>query len=188
MGMKGTTNFLSSKIILLLLIIVVSMNGCGRRKHDFPVIVHSDTLRVITLNSSTSYFIYRDQPMGYHYEMIRDFCAHHGLTPRITVAANIPSMLRMLLEKEGDVIAYNMPVTNALRDSVIYSGLSQVSHQVLVQRAVHGDSMITDVTGLIGKQVTVLAGSRYLDRLVNLNRSEERRVGKESRLRWAAYK
>ena len=29
--------------------------------------------------------------------------------------------------------------------------------------------MITDVTGLIGKQVTVLAGSRYLDRLVNLN-------------------
>ncbi len=166
--MKGTTSFLSSRIILLLLV-VVSMKGCGQRKHDFPVIVHSDTLRVITLNSSTSYFIYRDQPMGYHYEMIRDFCAHHGLTPRIAVVGNIPSMLRMLLENEGDMIAYNIPVTNALRDSVIYSGHSQVSHQVLVQRAVHGDSMITDVTGLIGKQVTVLAGSRHLDRMVNLN-------------------
>ena len=124
---------------------------------------------MITLNTSTSYFIYRDQPMGYHYEMIRDFCTHHGLVPRVKVAENIPAMLQMLIEKEGDVVAYSIPVTNLLKDSVLYSGLEQVSHQVLVQRARQPDSMLTDVTGLIGKKVVVLAGSRYHDRLMNLD-------------------
>ena len=37
--------------------------------------------------------------------------------------------------QEADMIAYNMPVTNALKDSVLYCGLRQISHQVLVQRA-----------------------------------------------------
>src|SRR5690554_4987145 len=168
MGMKGTTNFLSSRIILLLLV-VVSMNGCGQRKHDFPVIVHSDTLRVITLNSSTSYFIYRDQPMGYHYDMIREFCRHHGLVPEIIVAPGTASLMRMLLEGVGDVIAYHVPVTREGRDSVTYCGLQQINHQVLVQRAMREDTLVDDVTALIGKRVTVTAGSRYHQRLIHLN-------------------
>ncbi len=75
----------------------------------------------------------------------------------------------MLQSGEGDVIAYNMPVTNALKDSVIYCGLQQISHQVLVQRAMRGDTLLTDVTGLIGKSVTVIEGSKYIDRMENLN-------------------
>ena len=50
-----------------------------KRVHDYPQIIQGDTLRVITLNTSTSFFLYRDQPMGYHYEMVRDFCNQHGL-------------------------------------------------------------------------------------------------------------
>src|SRR5690554_2117655 len=116
------------KVSLVSFIIAILCLSCGKwgrgkNGYDFPEIVLSDTLRVITLNTSTSYFIYRDQPMGYHYEMIRDFCTHHGLIPRVEVAENIPSMLRMLLRGSGDVIAYNMPVTNVLKDSVFYSGL-----------------------------------------------------------------
>ena len=161
---------LSSFLFILLTIgwVGVGCKGNGQQG-DFPDILESDTLRVITLNSSTSYFIYRDQPMGYHYEMIRDFCSHHGLIPKIEVGATIPAMLQMLMEGEGDVIAYNIPVTSVLKDSIRYSGLEQVSHQVLVQRARQRDSMLTDVTGLIGKKVSVLAGSRQYDRLVNLN-------------------
>lgn len=159
-------------VLVSILVVSAMVIGCGEkdREGDFPEILGSDTLRVITLNSSTSYFIYRDQPMGYHYEMIRDFCAHHGLVPKIQVGENIPAMVQMLLDNEGDVIAYNIPVTTLLKDSIRYSGLVQVSHQVLVQRAQQRDSMLTDVTGLIGRKVTVLAGSRQHERLVNLDK------------------
>jgi len=159
-------------ILLLPFLLFVSCYEWGkqrREKFDFPQILRSDTLRVLTLNTSTSYFIYRDQPMGYHYEMVSDFCRRHDLIPKIIVAENTSSMLRMLQQGIGDLIAYNMPVTNALKDSVFYSGLQQISHQVLVQRALRNDSLLTDVTGLIGKKVTVLNASKYRERMENLN-------------------
>ncbi|MDD4631950.1 MAG: lytic transglycosylase F, partial [Proteiniphilum sp.] len=100
-----------NKVILLLFIQVILFLSCGkwtREKHihDFPQILQTDTLRVLTMNTSTSYFIYRDQPMGYHYDMVRDFCKQHGLVPEIIVAENTQDMIRMLQLGVGDLIAY----------------------------------------------------------------------------------
>lgn len=156
----------------ILLIIILFSHGCSKSittGYDFPAIVESDTLSVLTFNTSTSYFIYRDQPMGYHYDMISQFCRQHSLVPKITVAENWGAIMRMLKDGVGDVIVYNMPVTNQLRDSILYCGLQQISHQVLVQRVQHTDSMITDVTELIGKKITVVEGSKHHDRIINLN-------------------
>lgn len=137
--------------------------------YDYVQIKEKDTLTVLTLNTSTSYFLYRDQPMGYHYDMIRDFCNKHGLQPDIKLAANSSALVEMLLKGEGDVIAYDVPIENRLKDSLIYCGLSQISHQVLVQRAEAGDTLLKDVTELIGKKVEVISQTKYHDRLVNLN-------------------
>ena len=30
-----------------------------------------DTLRVVTLSGATTFFLYRDEPMGYQYELVR---------------------------------------------------------------------------------------------------------------------
>ncbi len=161
--------------VLLISLIIISLSvSCGeggklKNGYDLPQILQNDTLRVLTLNSSTSYFIYRDQPMGYHYDMITEFSRQHNLTSKIIVAENSNSMLRLLKKGEADVIAYNMPVTNEMRDSILYCGVLQITHQVLVQRAQHIDFMITDVADLIGKKVTVVKGSRFHDRIINLN-------------------
>lgn len=159
---------------LLFFAITALWSSCGnwggrRQMYDFPQMIEADTLRVLTLNTSTSYFIYRDQPMGYHYDMIRDFCEYHDLEPKIIVATSVDAMLRMLQDKEADLIAYNIPVTNALKDAILYCGLQQISHQVLVQRAGRQDTLLTDVTDLIGKRVTVSNNSKYFDRINNLN-------------------
>jgi len=47
--------------------------------------------------------------------------------------------------------------------------LTHISHQVLVQRANRGDTLLTDVTQLVGKDVTVISRTKYYDRVVNLN-------------------
>lgn len=153
----------------------LSLFACGNRQgekqtgRDFPQIVESDTLRVLTLNASTSFFIYHDQPKGLHYEMISDFSRQHGLVLEIIVAPNVSALLQMLLNGEGDVIAYNMPIINELRDSVIFCGFEQISHQVLVQRAERRDTILLDVAQLIGKTVTVICNSKHFDRITNLN-------------------
>lgn len=139
-------------------------------RHDFSEIIKKDTLNILTLNTSISYFIYRDQPMGFHYDMIKNFCDRHGLTPNIKTAVNSNALIEMLLKGEGDVIAYDVPVENALKDSLIYCGLTQISHQVLVQRNEKRDTLIKDVPELIGKEVFVKAHTKYDRRMQNLNR------------------
>ena len=174
-GCMAKLMYIMRKVTWILLIPLLLLGSCNewgklwRKKYDFPQILRSDTLRVLTLNTSTSYFLYRDQPMGYHYDMVRDFCRQHGLIPKIIVAENTGELMRMLQQGDGDLIAYNMPVTNAGKDLVFYSGLQHISHQVLVQRALRDDTLLTDVTQLIGKIVTVIAPSKYWERMVNLN-------------------
>lgn len=43
-------------------------------------------------------------------------------------------MVRCLIRGEGDLVAYNLDITNAWKDSLIYCGEENITHQVIVQR------------------------------------------------------
>lgn len=156
-------------IISVLLVTLISCNEQQETIDDYRRIIESDTLRVLTLNTSTSYFIYREQEMGYHYDMIKNFADEKGLILEIIVAKNNNELYQKLQNKEGDLIAYSIPVENEMKDSLIYCGLSEITHQVLIQRAERSDTLLKDVTDLIGKSVYVLQDSKYESRMNNLN-------------------
>lgn len=167
-----TTGKQMGKLVCISLSLIIAFASCHKRQgstHDFPQIVENDTLRVITLNTSTSYFIYRDQEMGYHYDMVKNFADEHNLRLKIIVAPNPSVLIRMLHNNVGDVIAYSVPVENTLKDSVLYCGLSEISYQVLVQRDEGKDTLLDDVTELIGKEIYVLRNSKYEQRMNHLD-------------------
>lgn len=140
-----------------------------QQEEDFDRIKKEKKLTVLTVNTSTSYFIYRDEPMGYYYDLCKGFCELYGLELEIKVAKNVPELLEMLARKEGDLVAYGFPVEASLKDSLIYCGLEQTSYQVLVQRLTPRDSLIRDVADLIGREVYVASNTKYQDRIQNLN-------------------
>lgn len=137
--------------------------------HDLAQIKDSDELVVLTLYSSTSYFIYRGQAMGFQYELSEQFAKSLGVKLRIEVARNVPELIQKLLNGEGDIIAYNLPITKEWKDSLIYCGEEVITHQVIVQRNNAKTKPLKDVTELIGKDVYVKPG-KYYDRLVNLDK------------------
>ncbi|MEN9919701.1 MAG: hypothetical protein RL662_2137 [Bacteroidota bacterium] len=146
--------------------------GCAEKKlqtYDFEQIKASGELTIITLSSSTSYFIYKDEPMGYDYDLAKDFCDYHGLKLNVKVAENSTRLLEMLQNGEGDLVAEAVTVRSEHKDSVLYCGLEQTSHQVLVQRNDNKDSIVTDVTQLIGKEVYVKHNTKYHQRLTHLD-------------------
>lgn len=163
------------KYYYILPLVVALLLSCNTKKKehqpvdDFEVIKEKGELTILTLNTSASYFIYREEPMGYDYDLAKDFCESNGLELKVVVAENVNRLIQLLKEGKGDVIAYNITVQNELKDSLIYCGLEQVSHQVLVQRATRNDTLLTDVTQMIGKEVTVLKNTKYHQRLMNLN-------------------
>lgn len=153
------------------------MNGCHKEvsenvattTYDLPQMEDSGRLVALTLYSSTTYFIYRGEPMGFQYELAEQFARSLGVRLEVKIASSPQQLQQMLLQGKGDLIAYNMPVTLEGKDSLLYCGEDVVNHQVLVQRKSREAGLLTDVTQLIGKEVYVKPG-RSLNRLRNLDK------------------
>lgn len=160
-------------ISLLLFTLIACKNGHtgqrGTNVYDLPQIKDSGELVVLTLYSSTSYFIYRGETMGYQYELSEQFARSLGLKLRVEVAKNVPELVRKLQNGEGDMIAYNLPITKKMKDSITYCGQEVITHQVIVQQTSGKNKPLTDVTQLVGKDIYVKPG-KYYDRLVNLDK------------------
>lgn len=164
---------------IYLLLLLLPLSSCRQAKQkkeaevtqvvDWPQIKERGEINAITLYSSTSYFQYKMQNMGYEYELINAFARSQGLRLNIKVAESVTRLTEMLENGEGDIIAYPMTYTNRSKEQFTFCGPQQTSRQVLVQRANKGDTLLTDVTQLIGKKVYVQRGSIYHERLKNLN-------------------
>lgn len=145
-----------------------AMASCGHgtesRAGQLP-----DTLRVATLYSPTTYFIYRDEPMGYDYTLVSDFAEAKGMVLDLRVARSMGEAVAMLDSGTVDLLACDVPVTSQYRDRVVPCGPELLTTQVLVQPRVKGEPAITDVTQLPGKDVYVEAGSKYEQRMRHLN-------------------
>ncbi|MBQ8607831.1 MAG: transporter substrate-binding domain-containing protein, partial [Bacteroidaceae bacterium] len=137
--------------------------------HDLPQIKDSGNLVVLTLYSSISYFNYRGEPMGFQYELSEQFANSLGVKLEIKTAQNPLELEKMLLQGEGDLIAYNLPITLEGKENFIYCGEEIISHQVLIQQKNRKKKSIKDVTELIGKDIYVKPG-RSLQRLKNLDK------------------
>lgn len=160
------------KVIVALIAIMLCACGNGGKKrraadasgsHSLP-----DTLRVATLYSPTSYFIYRDTPMGYDYSLLSAMATEKGFDVDLHVAASLPDAIKMLDSGEVDLIAYEVPVTSDYRGQILHCGPENTTSQVLVQPATSAN-LITDVTQLVGRDIYVEADSKYLQRIENLN-------------------
>lgn len=159
--------------VVLCVLAVVTIAGCkGKYVHhhiddgsyDLP-----DTLRVATLYSPSSYFIYRDEPMGYDYSLLTQLAADKGFAVDLKVAPSLQKMIEMLDSGEVDLLAYEVPVTAEYRKRVLPCGPENFTYQVLVQPKKEGRKLISDVTELVGAHIYVEAESKYQYRLENLN-------------------
>ena len=126
-----------------------------------------DTLRVATLYSPASYFHYRDENMGFDYSLVSALAREKGMELDLTVAPSLAKALDMLDSGRVDLVAYEVPVTAESKRRVVFTGPENYTHQVLVQP--RGDSVVRDVTGLVGKDIYVPADSKYYHRLRNLD-------------------
>ncbi|MDE6085090.1 MAG: transporter substrate-binding domain-containing protein [Muribaculaceae bacterium] len=161
------------RLAQILLFLLLLSTGCGKQEvpHHSHLVEGAlpDTLRVATLYSPTSYFLYREQPMGYDYGLVKRFTDDKNLKLELVVAPSLASMMEMLDSGKVDLLAYKIPVTSEYRKRVVHCGPESETHQVLVQPRRAKKKLIADVTELVDKDVYVEADSKYYYRLQNLN-------------------
>lgn len=97
-------------------------------------ILERDTLIAITDNSSTSYFLYKGQPMGYQYELLTHLAGHMGVALKIISAENIEESIRMLAVGEADLIAMDLTINAPRKEVLAFTIPIHETRQVLIQR------------------------------------------------------
>jgi membrane-bound lytic murein transglycosylase F len=139
----------------------------------------SGVLKVVTDFNSTSYFIYRGQPMGYQFELLQELADFLEVKLEVVANNNLQEKFEMLHNGEVDLIAVNLTVTNDRRKFLEFTEPHTKTRQVLVQRkpknwqhlsqdAINKE-MITEQLQLGEKTVYVQNNSAYAKRLKNLS-------------------
>ncbi|HKK40075.1 MAG TPA: lytic transglycosylase F, partial [Cryomorphaceae bacterium] len=147
---------------------------------DLEEIKARGKLVALTLNSSTSYFIYRGHAMGFEYELLQRFAKSIGVELEMQLIPDVNTMFDMLNKGEGDVIACNLAITSDRQEKAAFSEPYNFTKLVLVQRLPEGhqnmtqreisQNMLLRPLDLEGKKIYVNHSSPSYERLINLQK------------------
>ncbi|MCB0481193.1 MAG: transporter substrate-binding domain-containing protein [Flavobacteriales bacterium] len=137
---------------------------------DFDSIATRGSITALVDNSTTSYFVYKGQPMGFEYELLKRFTQENDLELNIKVIYKLDSVLPMLNSGFGDIVCANITVTPERAKRVNFTTDLFETKEVLVQRY-SSDSLIQTVEELAGKTVYVRLKSSFYEHLIEVNKT-----------------
>lgn len=153
------------------------------KKDNDPVLKKILTERKITATTdynSTNYFIYRGEPMGYQYELLKSFAYFLGVKLELEINNDLESSFNCLQENSCDVIGLGLAITKDLNNMVDFTLPISQTRQMLVQRKPANwekmktirpiDSLLVrNPLDLAGKAIHIQRNSSFRQRLVNLS-------------------
>src|SRR5882762_7516497 len=106
----------------------------GPINRDLADIKQRGTLTVLAPYNSTTYFIYRGEPLGYEYELLQSFAKAQGLDLKMVVVADSKSLFSILNSGEGDIAANRIVPTPDNETDVSFTRALYRTEPVLVQQ------------------------------------------------------
>jgi membrane-bound lytic murein transglycosylase F len=133
----------------------------------------------VTDFNSTNYFIYKGEPIGFNYELLKSFSDYIGIDLEIVPENHLGHAFEMLNSGEADLIAIGLTVNSSRKKDILFTEPIDETRQVLVQRKPHkwksftaeelDKRLIRNQLGLARKTLYVQEGSSHVERLVSLS-------------------
>ncbi len=146
---------------------------------DLEDIKKDGVLRALVVYSSTSYFLYKGQPMGFEYEILQRLAKHLNLKLEIVISDDLDAEFEVLNRGDVDIIAHGMTITNQRKWEVDFTEYLYLTKQVLVQKKPDNfrtiswsalqKQLIDDPMDLIGDTVSIRKNSAYHERIESLS-------------------
>ncbi|MBW2116188.1 MAG: transporter substrate-binding domain-containing protein [Deltaproteobacteria bacterium] len=93
--------------------------SCGRGK-ALDRIEKSGEITVLTRNNAHCYYIYRDKPTGFEYDLARAFSEYLGVKLKV-VTPTWEGLIDALNSEKGDFIAASMTITESRKKLIDFS-------------------------------------------------------------------
>jgi membrane-bound lytic murein transglycosylase F len=108
-------------------------------KRDLAEIKERGQLIVLAPYNSTTYFLYRGEPLGYEYELLQAFAKEHGVSLKVIVATDRKSLYSMLNAGDGDIVAARLIPTEEDKQNVAFTRELYRTEPALVQQELPPD-------------------------------------------------
>ena len=132
---------------------------------DWEAIRASGQLRLLTISSPVTHYLWRGERLGFEYELVQQFAASRGLDLAVIVARDHPELVEGLLTGRGDLVAAGWVETPARAAE----GLLFTRHYLEIQETfVTAGEPVTHLSDLAGRTVTVPEATSYLATLGRL--------------------
>lgn len=177
-----------TRTVFVFILLILTALSCNQDPGTSAgsMIIHRDLTQLreqgkivaITDFNSTSYFIYKGEPMGFQYELLQTFADYIQLELEIITENDLNVSFEMLNRGDADLLAFNLSINNERKDKILFSDPIGHTRQVLVQRRPDNwlemtrneldKTLIRNQLDLAGKTVYVQSGSSFAQRLRNL--------------------
>lgn len=139
----------------------------------------SGKLVALTDYNSTNYFIYRGEPMGYQFELLKLFAEHLEVKLEIITNNDLNQSFQSLQNGEIDIIAIGLAKTKERKEIIDFTIPMAQTRQVLIQRKPKNwrkmktmdeleSYLIREPLDLAGKTVYIQKNTSFKDRLIHL--------------------
>ena len=162
--MKTLSANMMKPVLLLALLTMPLLMSC-KGKDALDRIERSGEITLLTRNNAHCYYTYRDNPMGFEYDLAKAFTKYLGVRLKV-VTTSWEGLLESLDSGEGDFVGASLSITPSRIQIVDFSDkYMDVQQQVILHKY---DYEIKEIEDLAGKTVYVRRGTSYEDRLNEL--------------------
>ena len=136
---------------------------------DLSEIKKRKVLRVLTRNTSSTFFIYKGEQLGFEYELAREFAKSIGVLLEIVIPPSREALLDFLASGKGDLIAAGMTRTAERERRFSFSPPYQFVSELLIVPT--KDKTTKGLHDLKGKTISVRKSSSYYETLMTMKES-----------------
>jgi len=154
-------------IIILLSVFYISFHILAEPagKGTLEDIKEKGTITVIMTNNANVYYSYRDEYMGFEYDLVKRFAEFLGVNLEV-ITPGWDKMFQALNSGKGDMIAAGLTITNPRKKLADFSeGYLEVQQQVIVHK---NNNSVNKIKDLNGKTIHIRPKTSYEQRLEEL--------------------
>ncbi|MFH1122914.1 MAG: membrane-bound lytic murein transglycosylase MltF, partial [Pseudomonadota bacterium] len=161
--------------LFLLLLCFLPLLSCIK-KDGLDAIKESGYITLLTRNNPHCYYIYRNKPMGFEFDLAKAFSEYLGVELRWTTTT-LEGFIEGLRTNKGHFVAAGMSISPSQADLIdVSNGYLAVSQQVIVHL---NNYQIRKIEDLQGRTIHVRRGTSYES---TLNELSEKGIGFQIKL------
>ena len=155
---------LTGTILILVFLCIPFLTSCAG-DDELDRIKKAGEITVLTQNNAHCSYTYRENPMGFEYDLAKAFSQYLGVKLKVLTPA-WDRLIQALNKGEGDFIAASMTIVKSRQKEIDFSdGYLRIQQKVIIRT---NHPRIKKIEDLSGKTIHVRRGTSYAERLAEL--------------------